>query len=56
MLKIKEGRKPRPPKQKRKNQEENRMAAKAGITKKERQALDKMFQEKGYVDYKWIVH
>ena len=54
VLKIKKGRKSRSPIQKRKEQEENRMGAKAGITKKERQALDRMFQEKGYGDYKWI--
>ena len=54
MLKIREDRKPRSPKKKKQNQEGNRIGAKSGITKNERQKLDRMFQEKGYADYKWI--
>lgn len=54
LLKTGEDRRTRSPKQKRKAREENRMGAKSGITKKERQKLDSMFQEKGYADYKWI--
>ena len=52
--KTREDRRPRSPKKKRKDREGNRMGAKSGITKKERQKLDRMFGEKGYADYKWI--
>ena len=45
---------PRSPEKKGKDQEENRMGTKSDITANERQRLDRMFQEKGHADYKWI--
>ena len=52
--KTREDRRPYSPKKKRKDQEENRMGTISGITKNQRQKLDKLFQKKGYADYKWI--
>ncbi len=52
--KTTENRRPCAPKKKRKDQEENLMGAKSDITENERRRLDKLFQEKGYADYKWM--
>ena len=52
--KTREDRRQCSPKKKRKDQEENRMGVKSDITVKERKRLDRLFQEKGYADYKWI--
>jgi hypothetical protein len=52
--KTREDRRQCSPKKKIKDQEENRMEARSGITVKERKRLDRLFQDKGYADYKWI--
>jgi predicted metal-binding protein len=54
MPKTKEDRRQHSSKKNRKDLEENRMGAKSDITENEREGLDRMFQEKGYADYKWI--
>jgi len=54
MPKTKKDRRQRSPKKNRKDLEENRTGAKSDITENKRKRLDRMFQEKGYTDYKWI--